>query len=111
MRRFVKFATPPTAATDVVPESTPVPGFVVIAIATVPVKLVTRLFDASCACTLGLAVTGTPAVLAPGGVTKTSFVAAPAAELALKVSGELVSVPLVAVTVFDPATAPIVSVV
>ena len=39
--RFPNVATPPTAATVVVPESVPPPGFVPIAIVMLPVKDVT----------------------------------------------------------------------
>src|SRR5439155_1064140 len=72
-----KVATPLIAATVVVPERTPAPGFASIATVTVPVKPVTVLPSASRAvtCTAGLIVA--PAVVVPGGTVNASWLAAP----------------------------------
>jgi hypothetical protein len=47
-----------------------------------------------------------PATTAPGWLTKANWIAAPAVPVAVKVTGEPLNVPLVAVSVFAPAVVP-----
>src|SRR2546427_4776 len=98
MRRSAKLATPFTAATVVVPESTPAPGFVAIATVMVPVKLGTVLPNASWALTWTAGLTATPAVVlllgwsvkatrvAPAGVMVNALLVAPARPAAAALS-------------------------
>src|SRR2546422_1030210 len=76
MLRLLNVATPATAATVVVPDSVPLPGFTAIAIATLLEKLVMVFPWASCAVTLMAGVTAAPAVVLDGCTVMTSFVAA-----------------------------------
>src|SRR5436853_7863864 len=64
-------ATPPAAATAVVPESVPPPGFAPIASVTVAVNAVAVFPCASCAVTWTAGVIGAPAV-ALAGCTQTT---------------------------------------
>src|SRR5207245_7473809 len=77
-----------------------------LAVTTTPAWL-TGLPLASWSCTTGCCASGTPlrAVL-EGGVVTTTFVAAPAVPVAVKVTGLPASVPDVAVSVFVPAVGP-----
>ncbi len=68
-------ATPPTAATVVVPERVPPAGFVPIATVTLPVKPGTTFPEASCAVIWSAGVIGAPAVAVGGSTVKTSRVA------------------------------------
>ena len=68
-------ATPPTAATIVVPESVPPAGFVPIATVTLPVKSGTTFPEASCAVICSAGVIGAPAVAVEGSTVNTSRVA------------------------------------
>src|SRR3954463_3099966 len=76
MDRLGKVATPPTAATVVVPDSVPPPGLVPMATVMLAVELVTALPNASCtvACTAGLMAL--PAVAFVGCTVKASLEAA-----------------------------------
>src|SRR5882724_11279886 len=74
-------ATPSAAATALVPESVPPPGFVPIASVTVPVNAVAVLPCASCAVTWTAGVIEAPAVALDGCTENTRRVAAPAAML------------------------------
>src|SRR2546430_15852374 len=76
-------ATPPAAATAVVPESVPPPGFAPIASVTVAVNAVAVFPCASCAVTWTAGVIGAPAVAVAGCSVNTRRVAAPAAMLKL----------------------------
>ena len=87
-----------TAATVVVPDSVPPPGFVPIANVTDDESEVTVFPAASCTVTTGCCADATPPVELPGWVENTNFAAAPAEML----NGALVAVvrpPLVAVSV------------
>src|SRR5437762_2624429 len=68
-------ATPPTAATVVVPERVPPAGFVPIATVTLPVKPGTTFPEASCAVIWSAGVIAAPAVAVEGSTVKTSRVA------------------------------------
>src|SRR3989449_7419428 len=74
-------ATPPAAATAVVPESVPPPGFAPIASVTVAVNVVAVFPCASCAVTWTAGVIGAPAVALDGCTETTRRVAVPAAML------------------------------
>src|SRR3954471_23652315 len=76
MERLEKLATPPDAATVVVPDSVPPPGLVPIATVMLALELVTVLPKASCttACTTG--EIATPAVVSDGWPVKASLLAA-----------------------------------
>src|SRR5205809_7824069 len=71
-------ATPPAAATAVVPESVPPPGFAPIATVTVAVNAVAVLPCASCAVTWTAGAIDAPAVALDGCTESTRRVAAPA---------------------------------
>src|SRR5215831_17389929 len=86
MLRFVNVATPPDAATDDEPESTPLDGLVAIVIVTVPPNDATALPKASCAETRIAGAIAAPAVALDGCTVKLSVAAAPA----LTVNGVLV---------------------
>src|SRR5512134_2657266 len=74
-----KLATPATAATVVVPSSTPLPGGLSpIASVTVPVNVVAVLPSASRAVTWTAGVIAAPAAVLPGWTVNASWVAAPA---------------------------------
>src|SRR5690242_11038726 len=73
-----KLATPETAATIAVPDSTPPAGFVAIRIVTVPVKLVTALPSASRAETRTAGAIAAPAVALDGCTVNVRAVAVPA---------------------------------
>src|SRR5713226_6442053 len=103
MLKFEKVATPFTAATPVVPESTPAPGFAPIATVTVPVKLVTTFHNASSALTASAGVIVAPASVLLGGTVNTSWLTGPGVTVTLAVC--VTATPLiVADTVFDSAT-------
>src|SRR5690348_1319526 len=70
-------ATPPAAATVVVPDSAPLPGFVPSATVTFAVNWVAVLPSASCAVTCTGGVIAAPAVVLEGWTLNTSCVAAP----------------------------------
>src|SRR2546425_6749367 len=74
-------ATPPLAATVVVPESVPPPAFVPIASATFPVNPVAVLLLASSAVTCTAGVIAAPADVVLGCTENTSCVAVPAVML------------------------------
>src|SRR5437667_510227 len=76
--KSVKVAAPPTAATVVVPLSVLPPGLLPSAIATLPVKPVTRFPSASSARTFTAGAIWRPATVVLGGVPNTSCVAVPA---------------------------------
>ena len=77
-RSVLKVATPPTAATVVVPDSVPPAGFTPKAIVTLPVKPVATLPWASCAVACTAGVIATPAAVLLGSTVNTSAVAVPA---------------------------------
>src|SRR5690348_5060211 len=74
-------ATPPAAATVVVPDSAPPPGFVPSATVTFAVNCVAVFPCASCAVTCTAGVMGAPAVVLDGWALNTSCVAAPGVTL------------------------------
>src|SRR5439155_1325706 len=80
-RSVLKVATPPTAATVVVPDSVPPAGFTPKAIVTLPVKPVATLPWASCAVACTAGVIATPAAALLGCTVNTNRVAAPAVAL------------------------------
>src|SRR5207244_13343019 len=71
-------ATPPAAATVVVPETVPLPGFAPSATVTVPVNPVAVFPCASCAVTWTAGVIAAPAVVLLGCTLNTSWLAVPA---------------------------------
>src|SRR2546422_10621809 len=73
-------ATPPAAATAVLPESVPPPGFAPMASVTVAVNAVAVFPCASSAVTWTAGVIGAPAVAVDGCTQNTRSVAAPAVE-------------------------------
>src|SRR5436190_448812 len=77
MLRPANVATPPVAATIVVPDSAPLPGFVPSATVTFAVNWVAVFPCASCAVTCTAGVIGAPAVVLDGWTVNTSCVAAP----------------------------------
>ena len=88
-------------AVNIVPEPPPV------ATAKVTDTPDTGLFDASLTITLGAVLTDVPTVaLWPSPALIAILLAAPAVPVAVKVIGEPVNEPLVAVIVFDPAVVP-----
>src|SRR5437016_2391976 len=92
MDRLENVATPPTAATAVVPDSVPPPGLVPIATVMLAVELVTVLLNWSCTATCTAGAIATPAVALPGCTAKASLDAAAAvmlkAEEVAPVSGD-----------------------
>src|SRR3954453_14762621 len=99
MDRPENVATPFTAATVLVPDNVPPPGFVPIPNVTDDESVVTVLPAASCTVTFGCCANATPPVEVPGCVENTSFDATPTAMS----NGALVAVvrpPLVAVSVY-----------
>src|SRR5215471_13409914 len=78
MLRFENVATPPAAATVVVPASTPPDGFAAIAIVTFPVNEVTALPKASRAETRTAGAIDVPAIAVEGCTVNASAVVAPA---------------------------------
>src|SRR6266699_3915969 len=94
-------ATPPLAATVVVPASVPLPGFVPIATVTFSVNPVAVLLLASSAVTCTAGVIAAPADVVLGCTEKTSWVAVPAVML----NAVLVALPApVAVSVYPVPT-------
>ena len=81
MERLLNVATPPDAATVVVPLRVPLPGFVPIAIVIDVVLVVTKLPFASRICTVTAGVIEDPAAVFDGCVPNASFVAVPAVML------------------------------
>ena len=77
MLRFANVATPFTAATLVVPESVPPPGFGLSATVTVPVNPVAVFPCASCAVTCTAGVIAVPAVVLLGWTLNTSWLTVP----------------------------------
>src|SRR5438128_4625926 len=77
MLKPANVATPPAAATVVVPDSAPPPGFVPSATVTFAVNWVAVFPCASCAVTCTAGVIGAPAVVLDGWTVNTSCVAAP----------------------------------
>src|SRR2546426_12229087 len=77
MLRFVNAATPFTAATVVVPESVPLPGFAAMAIVTLPLNPVAVFPWASCATTWTAGAMAAPAVAFLGCIVNSSAVAVP----------------------------------
>src|SRR5256885_10667938 len=71
-----KVATPPDAATVVVPDSVPPPGLVPMATVMLAVELVTVLPNASCTVTCTAGEIATPAVAVVGWVVKATCEAA-----------------------------------
>src|SRR6185295_7338782 len=76
MERLLKFATPPDAATVVVPESVPPPGLVPIATVMLALEVVTVLPNASCTTTCTTGEIATPAVACVGSPVKATCAAA-----------------------------------
>ena len=90
-----------------VPVSVPLklpPPVALLKVIKVEVERLEGLPLASCDCTVTL--NAVPAVPEPGTVVYTSFVAVPAVPVAVKVNGEPVRDPLVAVKVFEPTVVP-----
>ncbi len=119
MLRPENVATPPTAATVVVPESVPPPGFAPSATVTLPVKPVAVFPCPSSAVTCTAGVIAAPATVLLGCTVRLSCVAAPAVivmtvELtpvrpgAEKLSVRSPAVPLIARFVNDATPVPIV---
>src|SRR2546423_14569698 len=81
MLKSTSVATPPTAATGVVPLSVALPGLLPSATATAPVNPVARFPRASSARTFTAGVIGRFATVVPGCVPNTSWVAAPGVTL------------------------------
>src|SRR5438046_8794407 len=77
MFSVAKLATPFVAATVIVPDSVPPPGFAPRATVTFPVKPATALPSASCAVTCTAGEIGLPAVAVPGWLVNASCVAVP----------------------------------
>src|SRR3954465_8422638 len=76
MERLENVATPLTADTLGLPDSTPPPGLVRMETVTMEVELVTVLLKASCTVTRTEGVTEAPAVVFVGCTVKASLVAA-----------------------------------
>src|SRR5437868_2594237 len=76
MDRLEKVATPPTAATVVVPDSVPPPGLGQIAAEVLAVEPGTRLPNATCTVTCTAGATATPAVALDGWAVKATLEAA-----------------------------------
>src|SRR3954463_5694480 len=76
MERVENGATPPTAATDVVPDSVPPPGLVPMATVMVAVELVTVLLNWSCTVTCTDGAIAVPATAPDGWTVKASLLAA-----------------------------------
>ena len=70
-------ATPPAAATVVVPDNVPLPGLLSVTV-TCPVKVVARFPSPSSARTFTAGLKLLPPVIVPGCVPNTSWVAVPA---------------------------------
>src|SRR4029077_18775019 len=106
MDRSENVATPAMAATVLVPESVPPPGFALAGILSVtfPVNCVAVLPNASCAVTCTGGVITAPAGVLLGGTVAATCVAFPAVPLAVKVTGLPVTPDgeAVAVRVFVP---------
>src|SRR2546428_10750915 len=81
MLKSAKVATPATAATVLVPDKVPVPGFVPIATVMFPVNPVAVLPLPSWAVTSTAGVIAAPAAVVVGCTLKTSAVAVPAVML------------------------------
>src|SRR6267143_656859 len=81
MLKVEKLATPATAATVAVPDRVPAPGFVPIAMVTLPVKPVAVFPWASWAVTCTAGVIAAPAVVLAGCTLNTSWLAVPAVML------------------------------
>src|SRR5437667_12433090 len=81
MLRSKKVATPPTAATGVVPLSAPPPGLAPSAALTLPVNPGTRFPSASSTRTFTAGLIWRPATVVLGSVPNTSWVAVPAVTL------------------------------
>jgi hypothetical protein len=77
MLRVENVAIPATAATDLVPKSVALLGFVPSAMAIVPVYAVSRFSNASSAVTWTAGVMTAPELVVAGWTVKASFVAAP----------------------------------
>jgi len=106
----VKLATPATAFAVSVPESVELPGFAPSAIATPPVKVVSRFPCASRASTV-IVPSAAPATPAVGEAVNTSCVAPDDAAVAVNVTGLPLSPAAVAVRVWAPAAGPSVQLV
>src|SRR3954447_7444209 len=76
MERLENVATPPTAATVVVPDSVPPPGLVPMATVMLAVELVTVLPNASCTATCTAGLIAAPAVSLVGWAVNATFDAA-----------------------------------
>src|SRR5260370_31344754 len=76
MLRLLNVATPPTAASVVVPESVPAAGLVPIATVTLPVNPVTRFPRGSRALTCTAGAIARPAVVVAGCTVNTSWLGA-----------------------------------
>src|SRR5262245_43892011 len=76
MDRVENVATPPTAATVVVPDSVPPPGLVPIGTVMLALELVNVLSNASWTATCTAGLIATPPVAPPGSTVKASLVAA-----------------------------------
>src|SRR3954464_4839433 len=98
MERLETVATPPTADTEVVPDSVPPPGLVPIATRMLAVELVTVLLKASCTVTCTAGETATPALALEGWTVKASLDAA-AGEMLKAAEVAAVSAPEAAVSV------------
>jgi hypothetical protein len=105
--RPLKVAIPPLAVSVLLPVKVPEPGLVPIArVTSVKLSVVTRFPFASSIRTVTAGEMDAPATVLEGCCKNVSFEAKPAVPVAVKVNGEPVRVPLVAVKVFDPAVVP-----
>jgi hypothetical protein len=102
----LKVATPATAETAEPPVSVPLPALLPKANPTEVVDVVTRFPYTSCTSTVTAGLIVAAATTALGCVPNANCVAAPATPVAVKVTGEPLNVPLVAVSVFAPAVVP-----
>src|SRR5260370_40147293 len=102
MLRFAKLATPPTAATVVVPESVPVAGLVPIATVTLPANVVTRFPFASRTLTCTAGANAIPACIVVGCTVNATWLGGPA--VTVTVAGCAIGTPAAtAPTTFGPA--------
>jgi hypothetical protein len=102
----LKVATPAEAVPVTVPPNAPPVPLAMATVTTVLLSVVTRLPSASRICTTGWVAKAAPLAPPTGCVVMANCVAAPAVPVAVKVSGEPLKLPLVAVSVFAPAVVP-----
>src|SRR5439155_1347988 len=94
--KVANVATPPTAATVLVPDRVPPPGLVPIAVVTLPVNPVAVLPCASCAVTWTAGVIVVPAVVLLGWTLNTSWLAAPGVMLNAALGADVIPVAVAA---------------